>query len=166
MTRAEQIKAAHAKRQDEIVEVFPPSGETYLFRKPSKFRLLFHMGSLPQSAASDAVGKWTEAGIMKAAEEGDPEVLKLAQTMFDLRDFILDLSHSPKLVVGVADASKDELSTDDVPDDDLAYFLAWAQAGGDASKLLARFSGGPGSGAVAGNNRKERRTAAKRTRRS
>ncbi len=160
-TKAEQFKAAF-QDSTEIVDVTPPSGHTYQFKKPSKFALLFRMGSLPQMAASNAVEKWTEAGVLKAAEAGDPEVLKLAKIAFDIRDMVLELSHSPKLVVGEADGSKDELSTDYVPDDDLAYLMAWVRAGGDASKLLATFPGGPGQNAMASENRKGRRAKAKR----
>lgn len=162
ITKAEQFKKAF-EEGSEIVDVTPPSGLTYQFKKPSKFGLLFRMGALPQAAASGAVTAWTEAGVLKAAQEGDPEILKLAKIAFDVRDMVLELSYSPKLVVGEADASKDELSTDHVSDDDLAYFMAWVQAGGDASKLLATFPGGPGQDSLARANRKERRAKAKRS---
>jgi len=120
------------------------------------------MGQLPQFAASEAVGKSTEEGIVQGIEEGDADTPKLAQVAFTTRDRVLALSYSPKWVVGSANPAKDEISTDDIPDDDLTYAFRWVQAGGDESLMLSTFSERPQSGVVAEPNRKARRTKAKR----
>lgn len=166
LTTAEQYLAAQQANQDEdqIVDVTLPSGSVFKFKKPSKFAVLFGLGDLPQVISSMAVESWTEEGIMKAAiESGDSTNLaKMLQASLKIRDMVLDLSVSPKLVIGNADPAKNELSTDNVADDDLAFPLRWAQSGGQASDMLATFPQGRGQGPAAGDNRKERRAAAKR----
>jgi hypothetical protein len=159
LTRAQEY-LAHRQEAD-LVEITLPSSKVFVFEKPSKFGMLFGMGQLPQFAASGAVQKWTEEGIVKGIQDGDADTLKLAQVAFTTRDRVLALSHSPKLVVGVADPAKDELSTDDVSDDDLTYLFKWVQAGGDESMMLDTFPNGQQQRPVARPNRKARRAKAK-----
>lgn len=157
MTAAERIrKSIEARNERVIVDVTVPSGDVYQFEKPSKLSMLFGLGELPQFAASEAVGKWTEEGIVKSIEEGDTDVIKIAQTAFTIRDKVLALSHSPKLVIGKADESKDELSTDVIPDEDLTYLFRWVQAGGDVSLMLGNFPEQPQQHALASSSRKKR----------
>ncbi len=143
----------------EIVDVTVPSGFVFKFKKPSKLGMLFGIGNLPQIASSMAVDKWTKEGIVKSLEKGDQDTIKIAQTMFGIRDRVIALSVEPKLVIGPANAG--ELSTDDVADDDLAYLLNWVMAGGDVSVMLNTFPTRQQSNAVAGTNRKGRRAAVK-----
>lgn len=163
ITQAEQFARFMESRKGEaaIVDVLAPSGFVYKFEKPSKFGLLFGMGQLPQVAASGAVEKWTEAGIIKGIESGDADTLKMAEVAFTTRDRVLALSYSPKWVVGHADPSKDEISTDNIPDEDIAYCFQWVQAGGDASLMLKTFPSGSQSSAIPSSNRKARRAASK-----
>lgn len=157
MTAAERIrKSIEARNERVIVDVTVPSGDVYQFEKPSKLSMLFGLGELPQFAASEAVGKWTEDGIIKSIEEGDTDVIKIAQTAFTIRDKVLALSYSPKLVIGKADESKDELSTDLIPDEDLTYLFRWVQAGGDVSLMLNTFPEQPQQHALASSSRKGR----------
>jgi len=157
MTAAERIrKSIEARNERVIVDVTVPSGDVYQFEKPSKLSMLFGLGELPQFAASEAVGKWTEDGIIKSIEEGDTDVIKIAQTAFTIRDKVLALSYSPKLVIGKADESKDELSTDLIPDEDLTYLFRWVQAGGDVSLMLNTFPEQPQQHALASASRKGR----------
>jgi hypothetical protein len=160
-TAAERYRAVAKQEEAEIVDVIPPSGFVFKFRKPSAFTMLFGLGELPQFAASEAARRWTTEGVLKPGDGDDPEVLKVAKMLFEMRDMVLELSHSPKLVLGKANEANDELSTDDVADTDLAYLLAWFQAGGDTSKLLVTFPRESPEHADAGPNRKERRAAAK-----
>lgn len=165
MTAAERFRQhIESTKEAVIVDVIAPSGFTYKFREPSKFGLLFRLGKLPQSAASGAAEKWTEAGIIKGIEDGDPDTMQLANAAFSTRDQVLALSYSPKWVVGNADASKDEISTDDIPDADIAYCFQWVQSGGDASLMLNTFPVGSQPNVMAQPNRKERRTKAKQAR--
>lgn len=160
-TAAERLRQHVSTIETEIVDVTGPSGFVYKFKKPSKTGMLFGMGRLPQIAASGAVQKWTDDGLIEAIKEGDPEATGLAKSVFDLRDRVLSLSHSPKIVLGDADASKDEVSSDDVPDEDLAYFLQWVAAGGEESSMLGTFPRRSPKRPMAGANRKKRRAAAK-----
>lgn len=167
MTAAERFRQhIESTKEAVIVDVLAPSGFIYKFREPSKFGMLFRLGKLPQSTASAAAEKWTEAGIIKGIEQGDPDTMQLANAAFSTRDQVLALSYSPKWVVGNADPAKDEISTDDIPDADIAYCFQWVQAGGDMSLMLNTFPGGPQSNAVAQSNRKERRAKAKQARRA
>lgn len=157
MTAAERIrKSIESRKQVEIVDVTVPSGDIYTFKKPSKLSMLFGLGELPQFAASEAVGKWTEDGIIKGVENGDADVIKLAQAAFNIRDKVLDLSVSPKIVVGKADEKKNELSTDVIPDDDLTYLFRWVQAGGDTSLMLNTFPEKSQQRSMASASRKKR----------
>ena len=149
------------KSEAAIVDVHAPSGFVYKFTKPSKFSLLFGMGELPQIAASKAAERWTEEGIIQGIESGDADTLKLAQMAFSVRDRVLALSYSPKLVAGTANAANGEVSTDDVPDDDLTYLFQWVQAGGDTSLMLNNFPVESQQRPMAQPNRKARRATAK-----
>lgn len=87
-----------------IVDVRVPSGFVFKFEKPSKFSMLFASGSLPQAAVAEAVNEWQKDGVFKPtdAEGGESNQLKIVKTALDMRDRVLRLSHSPKLVVGPA----------------------------------------------------------------
>lgn len=164
MTAAEKFRRHMESRKGEVEIVTltgAPSGFPYQFEKPSKFALLFGMGQLPQFAASEAVGKWTEEGIIKGLEGGDTDTLKLAQVAFTTRDRVLALSHSPKWVVGPANPANDEISTDDIPDDDLTYAFRWVQSGGDESLMLSTFPGGQQLDTLAVASRRKVRSKAK-----
>ncbi len=161
MTAAERIrKSIESRNEKVIVDVVVPSGDVYKFEKPSKLSMLFGLGELPQYASSEAVGKWTEDGIIKGVESGNADVIKLAQAAFTVRDKVLALSVSPKLVIGKADEKKDELSTDLIPDEDLTYLFRWVQAGGDVSLMLSNFPEQPQQHSLASSSRKKRGAAA------
>ncbi len=161
MTAAERIRRSiEARKERVIVDVTVPSGDVYKFEKPSKFSMLFGMGELPQFASSDAAEKWTEDGILKGAQEGDADVLKLAHVAFSVRDRVIALSVSPKLVIGKADESKDEISTDIIPDEDLTFLFRWVQAGGDQSLMLGNFPQQSQPRPLAVASRKKQRAAA------
>lgn len=158
LQQTQQVKQAEA----ELVEVQVPSGFVFVMQKPGKMGMLFGVGQLPIAAASRAVEAWQRDGVIDETNVETDDGLKLFDLAIRIRDRVLALSHSPKLVVGPADASKNELSTDNVLDIDLDYLFRWVQAGGDASKMLGNFPGGPGTSADARPNRKGRRAAAKR----
>lgn len=165
MTAAERFRQhIESTKEAVIVDVLAPSGFTYKFEKPSRFSSLCITGKLPQISASGAAEKWTEAGIMKAVAAGDPDMMEIANTAFNIRDRVLALSHSPKWVIGPADPTKDEISTNEVPDEDATYLFQWVQAGGDVSSMLNNFPQGSQPNTMAQPNRKERRTKAKQTR--
>lgn len=168
MTAAERFKLHMAGRKDNapIVDVTAPSGFVYKFRKPSAFAMYFGMGRLPQVAASKAIEQWTEDGIVEAVQAKDPDAIALAEWSLKIREKVLELSESPKLVMGLANPIDDEISTDDVPNDDLAYLFMWVQAGGNESEMLSKFSEQQRTNAVAGTGRGKVRGKAKRTSRA
>ena len=137
MTAAERYREQR-QIQPEIVDVTAPSGFVFQFQKPSKFSLLFRYNHMPTVAANGAVQKWIEQGVIK---EGDfaPDQAAAIDESLRLRDRVLELSYSPKLVVGTADFAKDEMSTDDLSDDDATYLFQWVAAGGDESVMLSTF---------------------------
>lgn len=154
----------------EIVDVTAPSGFVYQFRKPDRAGMLFGVGELPMNATSRAIELWQKKGSLPTTENGDipdDDVMKLFNVAIRARDRVLQLSYSPKLVMGEADESKDELSTDTIEErfpQDLAFLYEWVQSGGTKSLTLDTFPSGRGPSSVAGTNRKGRRAAAKRTR--
>ena len=163
LTAAAAYKQHVGTREAEIVDVIVPSGFTFRFEKPSRYSMLFHAGRLPQTAATQAVESWRAKGLipddMEVADE-DAQNVQLAQTAFELRDKVLELSREPKLVVGEA-VRENELSTDDVADEDLDYLFRWVSAGGDESLMLSRFPGRPQPNALASASRKKQRSKAK-----
>lgn len=167
-TAAERFKLHMAGRKIDtpIVDVTAPSGFVYQFHKPSAFSMYFGMGRLPQSAASKAIEEWTEEGIVEAVKAKDPDAIALAEWSQSIRDKVIELSVSPKLVMGPANPLQDEVSTDDVPNDDLAYLFMWVQAGGNESEMLSKFPEQPRTDAVAGTHGRKVRGKAKRTSRT
>lgn len=169
LTFAEKYRANLAAKQveAEIVDVKVPSGSIFKFQKPSKFSMLFAMGNLPISAVSAALPQWQAEGVGEAGDAsgvGQQDQIKLAEMMFKARDRVLALSVEPKIVVGIADESKGELSAEHIADTDLAFLFNWVLSGGDMSLTLNTFPAGSESGPVAKPNRTTRRAASKRSR--
>ena len=164
MTAAEKFRQSrNVSKPAEIAEVIcPECGSVALFEKPSKFGMVFGMGTLPQQAASDAVEAWQEEGVMKVPDTTAPaDQSELMKTVFGLRDKVLKLSRTPKLVVGTANEANGEMSTDDAPDCCLDTWFKWVAAGGDASVMLAMFPAGQRPDAMASRSRRKVRTKAK-----
>jgi hypothetical protein len=151
-----------AKEKVELVDVIPePGGFVYQFQKPSKFQLLFEMGTLPQTTISKALQGWQQtAETGQVAPETEKEQQLLLDKTLAIRNKVLELSHFPKLVVGPAQ-NEDELSTDDVPDSHLEYFFKWVSSGGDESRMLSMFSQPGKAGLTNGNYRKKQRMSGK-----
>ena len=157
-TAAELYKINLAALETPTVEVMAPSGFVFLFKKPSKFSTLFRYGRVPQVATTHAVQSWIDAGILEAGDLSNEQANNIDLAM-QIRDRVLELSIEPKLVTGAALASN-ELSTDDVADDDLQFLLNWVSAGGDAraaSSFLRESSGH----VMASRSRKKRRVPSK-----
>ena len=165
-TAAERYRELAKAHPDKVVDLTAPSGFVFKFKKPSKYALLFSTQRLPQWAASKAAEAWAE-------NNDDPEnsltafkttsfdqQLEIAQTAFHVRDRVLELSIDPKLVVGPAEHAN-ELSTDDIADDDLTFLCEWVVTGGQAGTLPATFPDRSGANTVVGINRKKRRAARK-----
>lgn len=164
LTAADRYRQRSQSNEAEIVDVTVPSGFIFKFQRPSKFSMLFDMGNLPVTAVSSALQSWKADGIGEVDEvEGKQNELKLAEMMFKARDRVLSLSVDPKIVMGVADESKGEISTDHIADTDMAFLFNWVLSGGDAGAMLGTFPAGSQSGSMAQPNRKTRRAKAKRS---
>lgn len=162
MTAESKYAYKQPERTDDLVEVTVPSGNTFLFHKPSKFAVLFTAGNLPQMATSQAVEEWAKEGVIPEGVNGvgiaPADQQTLIKTVFELRDKVLKLCVSPKMVIGKA--QEGEVSTDDIADEDLEYLFKWVAAGGDAAAMAAMFPQGAFAGPVVRPNRKARRTKA------
>ncbi len=159
LTAAEKYRLQQSDRPEEIVEVTVPSGFIFKFAKPSKFGMLFRYGKMPQSAANGAVQSWIDQGLLKPGEIAEDQAKQIDEGI-KIRDRVLELSREPKLVVGEA-LNPNEMSTDELTDEDAEYLFAWIVAGGDTSMLLKTFPKRPVANAVAGTGRKKQRHAAK-----
>jgi hypothetical protein len=161
----ELYKQTVGEVKDEIVSVTAPSGFIFQFHKPSKHFITFRIGRLPQNATQKAIRGWQEAAG-EAATSGGPAMPSDAEltAMFEIRDYVLDRSYKPKLVVGEA-LNPGELSTDHVSGEDLDFLLRWVAAGGE-SDTASTFPSGQGSGALASASRKGQRNKGKRTSRA
>lgn len=174
MTLAEQYRAQLKQQpaQAEAVDVTLPSGFVIRMEKPSPFDMLFDLGDLPTSAIIPALEEWKRAGVVgddKAAAAvaenmSAADQAKVVEKMLRVRNRVLQLSIEPKLVVGLADEAKGEMSVFELSDIDKAFLFNWVMKGGEIPKGVVMFPGRSQPDAVAGSNRKERRTAAKRTR--
>jgi hypothetical protein len=143
-------------KEVELVDVTVPSGFTFKFEKPSKFSMLFAAGQLPLSATNKAVEGWREDGIIEDEGEGVADQTQMIKAAFMIRDKVLRLSHTPKLVAGTA-ANDNELSTDDIADEDLDYLFKWVAAGGETSAMLGTFPGRSQPNTLASASRKGKR---------
>jgi hypothetical protein len=164
ITAADRLRAHNATREVAVVDVPAPSGFVYRFKKPSKFGMLFKAGKLPQAAGSLAVEDWAKDGLEIADQSDDSNGItdrqaELVKTAFEVRDRVLELSYDPKFVIGAA-SNPNEVSTDDVPDDDLEYLYKWVAAGGEVSAMLGTFLKGPQSSPLASASRPKQRKAA------
>lgn len=156
----EQTVSGGAPKAEDIVSVKAPSGFVFQFLRPSKHFMMFRLGRLPQNATQKAIKGWLEAAgeegeIAKKALPADADVTAI----FEIRDYVLDRSYKPKLVVGEA-RNPGELSTDKVSGEDLDFLLRWVAVGGE-SDMLDRFPGGSGSNALASAAKPKRRAKAK-----
>jgi hypothetical protein len=150
---AELYRSQKAERP--IIEVVPPSGVIFKFRKPSPLKFVLSNG-LPTSLAGEMS---TKKGARKAAEKVSED--DLIETLIRLRDLVIDLSVEPKLVLGEP-SNADELSVDEVDDEDLTYFINWVASGGTGGENLATFRDGPEPDAVAESYRSQLREETER----
>lgn len=169
-TQAEKYRELLANRKVETIDVTAPSGFVFKFKKPSKYAMIFSTNRLPQFAASAAVELWDA----EKTKDGKADALSMFNNMkpqdkaeifgaaWSIRERVLFLSVEPKLVAGPA-TEPNELSTDDIADDDLAFLFEWVAAGGESGLMSASFPAKPGLRVVGGVNRKERRAKAKLT---
>lgn len=154
-TAAERYRRKVRELPPETAEVTPPSGLAIKFIKPSKFRMIFEYGQMPQSATAGAIDQWVEQGVLKPGEI-DNDTAGKAEAMIKLVERVLELSYEPKIVKGPA-SNKNEISASEIPDGDMTYFCAWVASGGVVSVPLGNFPEGPDANAVSGNGRTKRR---------
>ncbi len=129
---AERYRQTIASRQPEIIDVTAPSGFIFKFQKPSKFALLFN------------------GDMLQLAEPSEENQIQLAKQVFNIRDKVLLLSVDPKIVTGKA-KNANEISTEDIADDDLAYLFKWvAAAGADEAAMKSMFPVKPERAAATG----------------
>lgn len=140
-----------SQQKREIVDVKVPSGFVFKFIKPNRFSYLFSMGDFPQSATNEAVAEWKKTGLATNSAAEEEDTVKIAKKMLQARNLVLELSFEPKLVSGLA-TEPNELSTDNVDTEDLAYLLRWVTAGGDSTIMLSLFPGQPEQRAVDGTD--------------
>ena len=151
---AELYRSRKAERP--VVEVVPPSGFVFKFKKPSPLKFVLSNG-LPTSLAGEMSAD--KEKVKKAVEKVSED--DLIETLIRLRDLVIDLSVEPKLVLGEP-SDEEELSVDDVEDEDLSYLLNWVASGGAGGENLATFRDRPEPDAVAESYRAELREATKR----
>lgn len=146
LSAVERYRRHLAEQPVEIVKVGGvPSGFPFEFKRPSKLGMALK-GTLPQSLAAQGAAAWNENGNASPhLSEADA-----VNAMYALRDKVLELSHNPKIVMGEANAPN-ELSTEDISDDDLEYLMFWVSAGGDEGVALANFRKRRAANAVAGS---------------
>jgi hypothetical protein len=137
-----QYKKSAVKREPVIVDVVLPSGNVIQMRKPSKYSVLFGVGSLPTNLTGKTMSTLQEAGtptIQEAVENSsDEEKLELFSSAIKIRDKVLELSVNPRLTL--KDTRKPgELWVQEVDDDDLEFLFRWVTAGGIVSPELESF---------------------------
>jgi hypothetical protein len=150
---AELYRSRKAERP--VIEVVPPSGVCFKFKKPSPLKFVLTNG-LPTSLAGEMSSKGTKK---KAAEKVSED--ELIDTLIKLRDLLLDLSVEPKLVLGEP-STPEELSVDEVDDEDLNYLINWVASGGAGGENLATFRERPSPDAVAQSYRAQLREETER----
>lgn len=166
---AASYKAHLASRPLKIVDVKVPSGFVFKFTQPNTLGTVLG-GELPQTAANEAVAEWKAQGIgigegetdLNLDELSEEEKIKVGLKAFSIRDKTLELSYSPKIVIGFANPDRDELSTDEIPDEDLAYLFKWVAAGGSGAYMTAMFPQGREQHIISGISGKKLRKARKR----
>jgi len=142
---------------EEQVEVKVPSGNVFLFRKPSQFSMIFQLGKLPQMMANGSFNKWKLGDVSGMQSEDQAEMIKLT---VHIAEHVMRLSVNPKLV-DKPTTTPGELCLSDLSDEDCQFLLTWVASGGNTAAIAATFPGGPGPGVMAGPNRKARRAEAK-----
>jgi hypothetical protein len=157
-------KYKYQKKQNETAEVTVPSGNVFLFQRPSKYAVLFNMKALPQAITNKAIESWQEQGIGSEVEDvvagaSKEDRLRLMEMSLKVRDDVLRLSVEPKIVMGSAE-NDSQLSVDDISDEDLDYLFKWVASGGIAAVGVADFRRGPKQDALASNGGKAKRSKA------
>lgn len=143
----------------ELVEVTVPSGNVFLFERPSRFAMIARAGQLPTTAANSAVAAWQEAGILDEVSVTEDQI-KTANLVINTAERVVKLSHSPKIVIDTP-RNDNEVLIDDIDDKDLEYLFQWVTAGGDVSVMLTTFPERSQSGSLAVASRRKVRKAAK-----
>ena len=142
---------------EELVEVTVPSGNIFLFRKPSLFSMMFQLGKLPQMMANSSFEKWKLGDVGDMGLQDQAEMLKLT---VHLTEQMMRLSVNPHLVDAPTTAPG-EAYLGDIADVDVQFLLNWVASGGSTAAVAATFPRGQQSSPVASPNRKARRATAK-----
>lgn len=135
-----------AGRAPEIITVSVPSGFPFKFKKPNAFALIFdERAGLPQSAATIASEKWAAQGVSHPVPADDAQSraneINAERKVFDTVDRVCELSHEPKIVLGVP-KNPGEISYSEIDSADLEYLYKFTAAGGNVSAMLTMFPGG------------------------
>lgn len=149
---AELYRSRKAERP--VLEVVAPSGFCFKFHKPSPLKFVLSQG-LPSSISAEMATKGKKKSTEKVSEDD------LIETLLKLRDLVIDLSVEPKLVLGEP-ASVEELSVDEVDDEDLNFLINWVASGGASGENLATFRDKPKPDAVAESYRSQLREETER----
>ena len=150
-------KYEYKKPETEHVEVTLPSGNVFLFEKPSRFSILFQFGRLPQTLANGSFEKWQLGETDNLQPQDSAEMIRLT---VQLTTQMMKLSVNPKLV-DAPTTTPGELWLSDLADEDCEFLLQWVASGGNTAAIAATFPKGWQPGAVASPNRKARRATAK-----
>lgn len=127
-------------QQNNIVSVKLPSGFVFQFEKPTLLGML-STGIVPESIANEAIESWLDDGIGFPASDSnylDTSKKKQDETLRAqaIQRKIIELSISPKLVNGVADKTRGEISLSALPIADVKAIHEWFLTGGyDCAEL-------------------------------
>jgi len=154
ISATERYRQQNASRQREVIDLPLPSGFVLKIAKPSKFEMIFRYGKLPQTAANGAVQSWIDAGVVQPGDIEENAAIKI-DAAIKLRDKVLELSVEPKLVVGEA-LNPNELSTDELSDEDSEFLFKWVASGGVDADGIGTFPRGAEPSALASSGRKKR----------
>jgi hypothetical protein len=152
-----------AQEEAQTVEVTVPSGNVFLFQKPSKYSMVFDMKTLPVALTEKAMEAWNGKGIgnVEAAfDQADPkDQSSMISYGLKIRDRVLELSREPKITLFPTDKDG-EICVDDISDTDLDYLFQWVASGGNAAAQVADFHAGAESDALASASRSTKRPKA------
>jgi hypothetical protein len=133
-------------RREVLVDVDLPTGNIIQMAKPSKYSVLFGMQNIPSSLTDRAVEAWKEKGVGDKGETEaaflenttDAELMLLIKTSMQVRDEVIRLSRTPKLVL-VDEGAAGTMCIFDMDEDDLDFLFQWVASGGTPSPRLASF---------------------------
>ena len=153
---AAAYRAAVEGKQEVVDVTLPTNNYVVKMAKPSNFTMTVLAGLYPRGNTAKALAEWGSSGKMPE-NFTEQDYLALTEYTNRLRDFVIDHSRYPRLVLGLP-ANDNEMCIASLTELDSDYLVKWLQSGGNPGVMLGNFSEQLGNSSLASSSKRKVRS--------